>query len=98
MKTNKLIVKDLTNNTLSNTDGVLLQIAIDGALADSDTIILSFHDIHVISSSFLNSSLGDIVDKHGFAVLDKIRIVDYTASISSFLRNYISDLRLLSAK
>ncbi len=98
MKTNKIIVKDITNTTLSNTDGVLLQIAINNSLANSDSIILSFHDIHVLSSSFLNSSLGDIVNKHGFAVLNKLRIVDYTASISTFLKNYISDLRLISAK
>ena len=98
MKTNKILVKDVTNNTLSNTDGVLLHIAINNALGNSDSVILSFHDIHVLSSSFLNSSIGDIVDKHGFAVLNKIRIVDYTASISTFLKNYISDLRILTAK
>jgi hypothetical protein len=97
MGTVKISVKDVTISTLSNIDGVALQSAIDSALSSDCSVILSFHDINTISSSFLNSSFGNIIDTHGFDVLSKIKIVDYTASIASFLKNYISDLKSLPA-
>lgn len=96
MKTTRILVKDITNSTLSNSDGVQLQSAIDNALAADDLVFLSFHDVHTISSSFLNSSLGNIIDKYGLNILSKIKIVDYTSSIASFLKNYIADLKSLS--
>jgi len=97
MNATKIIVKDLVHSTLSNAGGFQLQIAIDNALANADNIILSFHDINTISSSFLNSSLGNIVDQYGFDILNKIKIIDYTSPIASFLKKYISDLKSLSA-
>jgi hypothetical protein len=96
MKTAKISVKDVTNSTLSKSDGVQLQSAIDSELVSDDMVYLSFHDVHTISSSFLNSSLGDIIDKYGLNILSKIKIVDYTASVASFLKNYVSDLKSLS--
>ena len=92
----KISVKDVTKNTLSNSDGVQLQSAIDSALAADDQVSLSFHDVHTISSSFLNSSLGNIIDKYGFDILSKIKIIDYTSTIATFLKNYIADLKALS--
>ena len=96
MKTTKISVKDVTNSTLSNSDGVQLQSAIDSALASDDVVYLSFHNVHTISSSFLNSSLGNIIDKYGLNILSKIKIIDYTSSVASFLKSYISDLKSLS--
>ena len=96
MKTTRISVKDVTNSTLSNCDGIQLQTAIDNALAADDMVSLSFHDVHTLSSSFLNSSLGNIIDKYGLNILSKIKIVDYTSSVASFLKNYISDLKSVS--
>lgn len=98
MKATKVIVKDVTASTLSNSDGVQLQFVIDNSLAEGNSVILSFHDVHTISSSFLNSSLGNIIDKYGFDTLSRIKIIDYTSSIASFIKKYISDMKTLSVQ
>jgi hypothetical protein len=97
MKTINIIVKDITPSALSNVNGVQLQAVMDKYLSAGDAIVLSFQGIHVVSSSFLNSSFGNITDKYGFDILSKIRLVDYTSTIAASVKNYISDLKTLSA-
>ena len=97
MNAQKISIKDVASNTLSNTDGVQLQTAIDKILSDGDSVVISFHGISVVSSSFLNSSLGNLIDKYGFDVLSKIKLVDYTATIASYIKSYISNIKSLSA-
>ncbi len=96
MKTIKIIVKDVVPSALSNMDGVQLHAAMDKNLNAGYSVILSFNGINVVSSSFLNSSLGNITDKYGFDILSKIRLVDYTSTIATYVKNYISDLKTLS--
>jgi hypothetical protein len=94
MKTITIIVKDLTPGTLTNVDGLNLRVAIDAALASGDSVLLSFSGIHTISSSFLNSSLGEIVDKYGFDVLNsRIKITHYTTSLAGAVTKYVRDLK-----
>ena len=94
MKTTKIIVKDLSVGTLSNADGVALRIAIDAALSNGDSVIISLEEINTISSSFLNSSIGEIIDSHGFDVLkNKIKITHYTPSLSLIIKKYIDNCR-----
>ncbi len=90
----KLIVKDITSGTLSNTEGTVLYCAIESALKNNNLIFLSFEGINTISSSFLNSSLGSLVDKYGFNILkDKIKIINYTKPLANIISKYISDLK-----
>jgi len=96
MKTKKVIVKDITNSALSNADGVKLEAVLDKALSDGYSIIISFQGIGVMTTSFLNSSLGNLIDKYGINVLSNIRLVDYTSTIATFVRKYISDIKSLS--
>lgn len=96
MDTSKIIVKDLVPSTLSNADGYQLFIAIDKILASGNNVVLSFHDINTLSSSFLNSSFGNMIDKYGFDVLSKIRIIDYTAILANFIKKYIDDLKSIT--
>jgi len=94
MKTVKIIIKDITTGTTSNIDGLSLKLAINSSLADSDNILLSFEGITTISSSFLNSSIGEIVDQYGFDILkDRIKITHYTPSLAKIITKYIDDLR-----
>lgn len=95
MNTNKIIVSQVTSGTLSNSDGFSLKAIIDATLASDNVVLLAFDGIITISSSFLNSSLGEIIDQYGFDILkDRIRITNYTPSIGLAIKNYVSDLRI----
>ena len=99
MNKEKLIIRDITSSTLTNSDGLSLKIAIDSALSNADVVVLSFEAIGTISSSFLNSSIGEIIDKYGFEILkDRVMITNYTPTIASFIQKYINDLRYTEHK
>jgi hypothetical protein len=94
MKTITIIVKDITSGTLTNIDGLNLRVAIDASLASGDSVLLSFSGIHTISSSFLNSSLGEIFDKYGNDVLkSRIKITNYTPPLAGAITKYVNDLK-----
>lgn len=86
-----LLVKDICKGTFTNIDGVALKKAISNALCSSDFVILSFSGVDAVSSSFLNSSIGDIIDEYGLDYLrNKIKITKYTASLADVIKKYIS--------
>lgn len=91
-----ILVHDLTPTALSNADGFKLYSVLDKNLKSGNSIIISFNNINVVSSSFLNSSIGNIVDSYGFDSLSNIKLTGYTSSIASFIKQYISDLKSLS--
>jgi len=96
MKTQTIIVNQVTQSTLSNIDGYSLKTRIDNVLTTGSSVLLSFDDVITISSSFLNSSIGELIDQYGFEILkDRVKITNYTPSIAKAIRNYISDLRAL---
>ncbi|NQU32620.1 MAG: STAS-like domain-containing protein [Bacteroidetes bacterium] len=97
MKPLMLSIKDLSDSALSNHDGIQLQSAMDQKLSTDNSIIISFRGINTISSSFLNSSFGNIFDKYGINILSKIKIVDYTPSVANCIRKYVSDIKSMSS-
>jgi hypothetical protein len=95
MKMIKVIVNQVTAGTLTNADGYSLKTRINDVLASGDGVLLSFENIITISSSFLNSSFGEIVDQFGLEILkDKIKITNYTPSLASAIKKYFSDLKI----
>ena len=96
MKTTKIIIKDNIDSALSNSDGIQLYAVLDKALADGGSVVLSFHDIDIITTSFLNSSFGNLIDNYGIDILSRIKLVDYTSSVATLIKNYIYNIRLLS--
>ncbi len=91
----KVIVNQVTAGTLTNADGYSLKTRINDVLASGDGVLLSFENIITISSSFLNSSFGEIVDQFGLEILkDKIKITNYTPSLASAIKKYFSDLKI----
>ena len=86
-----IIIKDICKGTFTNADGVALYCAISNVFNVSDVIILSFSGIDAISSSFLNSSIGNIIDDRGIDVLkNKIKITHYTPSLANDIKRYIA--------
>jgi len=98
MKTDKIILTDFTHTALSNADGVMVYTAVNNLLADGYTVIVSFSGINAVSTSFLNSFIGNLVDNYGLNILTRVKIVDYTASIANFLKNYIQQLSSFSSR
>lgn len=93
MNTTTIIVKNGAPGTLSNADGVSLKIAIEKALSDDNIAILSFAGIDTISTSFLNSSIGEIVDQFGIQTLkNRIKISHYTPSLAAVISKYVGEL------
>ncbi len=96
MKTQTIVVSQVTQSTLSNMDGYTLKASIDSILKNGSSVLLSFDDVITISSSFLNSSIGELIDQYGFDILkDRVKITNYTPSIAKAIKNYISDLKAL---
>lgn len=61
-----ITVKDIVSNTETNVEGVKLYCIIEKTIKDNSTIILEIENDMILSSSFLNSSLGSILDNYGF--------------------------------
>ncbi|TAE86181.1 MAG: DUF4325 domain-containing protein [Bacteroidetes bacterium] len=97
MKTT-LKVSDLTPSTVTNADAVGLKIAMKDAVLRGEAIVLSFHGVTTLTTSFLNSSIGEIIDEFGFDMLKgKLSLIDYTPPIGKMISTYIADLRNIKA-
>ncbi len=93
MSTTTINIKDTTTGTLTNADGERLKIAIEKALTGNNIIVLSFAGINTISTSFLNSSIGEIVDQFGLQALkNRIKISHYTPSLAAVISKYVGEL------
>lgn len=91
-----LIVRNIVNNTTTNDSGYLLFLAIENELKNSGSVEISLDNISVISTSFLNSSIGEIFEKFGFEnVKSKIKYHHVEKSIAEILRKYHHDFPIL---
>ncbi len=94
MKTQKIIIKDIVVGYTSNSDGLILKAAIEQSINASGSVILSFEGVTSASSSFLNSSIGEIIDKYGLIFLkNRIKITNYTPSIALMIQKYVSNFK-----
>jgi STAS-like domain of unknown function (DUF4325) len=65
-----ILVIDVVTGTATNTEGIALFNSIDKYLSYGQKIRLSFDGSTPFSTSFLNSSFGELIDKYG---IDKIK-------------------------
>ena len=96
---NKIVipVKDVVKGTSTNEEALPLFDAIDNILSMSNIAVLSLKDCAPMSSSFLNSSVGVIIEKYGFDLLKgKLSIVDYTPSMAEIFKSYIESRKTLA--
>jgi hypothetical protein len=57
---------------------------------------LNFHSIDTFSTSFLNSSIGAIIEDNGFVFFkSKVAISHYTTLMGNHLKKYINDFKNL---
>ncbi len=89
-------VSEIIDGTTSNDDGMKLFIALKLYLDKSVIVVLSLKDSGSMSTSFLNSSLGEIISIYGYNFFkNHIRIVDYTNSQIRIISRYIEKVKQL---
>lgn len=93
MGTTRINLMEVSKGTSTNHDGHSLFVSVDNELSKGNKAILSLKNASPMSSSFLNSSFGELVEKYG---LEKIKasvlITDFTNSSLDRIKNYLQNL------
>ena len=85
---------DKVNGTSTNIEGLTLYAVLSREIESGNIIKLSLKESTPMSSSFLNSSLGELVDRYGIDVFKKhVRLINYTASQAEYIKKYLSMLK-----
>lgn len=91
-----IIVKDVTYGTSTNAEAIPLFLLMDNALLNNKSIVLSLKDCNAMSTSFLNSSIGSIIEKYGWDGLKgKLSIIDYNPSVAGVIKTYLENSKNL---
>ena len=98
MDTPTILLDDVVNGTFTNDEGAKLYAALAPHLAAGTVVRLSLRGATAMSSSFLNSSFGDLIDHYGIAALRRsLKLVDYVPSHAAIIKKYVDDLLTLEA-
>jgi hypothetical protein len=85
---------DKVNGTSTNIEGLTLYAILSREIESGNIIKLSLKESTPMSSSFLNSSFGELVDRYGLDVFKKhIRLINYTTSQAEYIKKYLSMLK-----
>jgi hypothetical protein len=84
---------DIVHDTLTNTEGLKLFVALQSALSSQDApVTLSLLNLTAFSSSFLNSSFGALYEQHGSSVMKRLRLTNYKPAQLQQLKDYLADV------
>lgn len=87
---------DIVDNTLTNTDGLKLFVALRHALEmQAAPVTLSLLNLTAFSSSFLNSSFGALYEQQGAEFIKRIRLTNYKPAQLQQLKEYLADVATL---
>lgn len=84
-----LVLKELVKNTGSNAEGEVLYSHLEKYLLEKSCVILHVSENESLSSSFLNSSIGYFIEKHGMEKFRKTVKFKGTKTQFERLKNYI---------
>ena len=88
-----IIIKDICEDTYTNRSGFVLFTQVEKYVSKGQTVSLSFKGISGLSSSFLNSSIGALVENYGRSILQFIRPISLTKVQAHILKDYVASLR-----
>ena len=81
---------DVANNAATNEEGLKLFIAISNEIKKGNDVCLSLLGCPPMSSSFLNSSFGELIDSHGVELIrHSIRLINYKPSYATRIADYM---------
>jgi len=90
-----LHLSEIVKDTYTNSSGYSLYVAINSAISKGNKVVLSFKGATPASSSFLNSSLGELIDKIGFDKFKEIvKLTDLNKSQAEVLRRYFDSCNI----
>jgi|SRR6218665_1150480 len=98
MKT--LVLKDIVHGTSTNSEAYNLYLEMQNGVGDKNqSITLSFAGIAYVSSSFLNSSLGEFIDKYGFDFFAKhMKFTDCKPELAKQIKDYVIKYKSLERR
>lgn len=89
----QLELSDITKSTSTNTDGLMLFMVLKSHVENNQFVKLSLHNVGAMSSSFLNSSFGSLVERYGLKkVKDTISLINYRPSQALYIKNYLHEV------
>jgi hypothetical protein len=93
-----VIINNIVDSTYTNAQGYKLYVVLLPFFIKNEKVDLSFVDLTPMSTSFLNSSLGALIEEFGFEQFKHvIRPVEITKSHAEVLSMYLKSL-LFEAK
>lgn len=85
----KVNILDIVSDTFTNTGGLQLFNFLESHIENNNPLTLSFKGSQALSSSFLNSSIGDLVAKYGFEAFKRnIKPIELTKTQADMLKYY----------
>ncbi len=91
----ELKVKDIVLETFTNTSGYTLYLALKPFFINDQKIYVSFDTCGSTSSSFLNSSFGQLIEEFGYSKFTElITPKDLTVIQAQLLKKHISSYKL----
>lgn len=90
MNTHTIKLMDCVSGTSTNAEGLGLSLKLIPELKAGNTVKLSLDGCTPMSSSFLNSSFGEVVEELGMDVIKRqLRLVDYKPSEAKQIKGYL---------
>lgn len=90
-----LILKDLVNNSGSNAEGSVLYDSLKDAFYKDQNLVLLIDPDMALSSSFLNSSIGQFLDQFGLENFKRIVKLRSTENQFRRIADYVKDYQKL---
>jgi hypothetical protein len=89
IKMKTIVLKDIVTGTSTNVEAVPAFLKLDTIISKNERVIVSFNGINSVSSSFLNSLFGELIDKYGYErVVNSFEIKNCTKFNAKLLRDY----------
>jgi hypothetical protein len=89
-----ILLRDTVNETYTNASGDTLYHVLKGQFEAEQLVELSFKDATITSSSFLNSSIGALIEEYGTqTVKQRIRPTGMSPTQATLLRKYMESFR-----
>jgi len=93
MKMQNIQVMSVVQATTTNADAMPLYLLLKKEMTDDTCIVLSFKDSTPLSSSFLNTAIGNLVDDFGLDyVKAHLKIVQCSKSVLDTLKRYFDNV------
>lgn len=87
-------IKDIVNDTYTNTSGYCLYLEMKKYFLKNIPFDLSFRDITSTSSSFLNSSFGNLIEEFGLEKFTSlVRLKNVSVGEAAIIKKYVSGFK-----